>query len=195
MSIRKRMERHDEPNGYRFITASCNKRLPLFAGPRIRDVFADSLAAAREKHGFELFAWVLMPNHFHLLLRPCKESDSRLTRPLGPMLMSIKGGVSQAVIPGMKRLNASVLPSITCSDGSVRFWQAGGGFDRNVRTMTEFTKEVWYIHTNPVRKGLVERAEDWKWSSVRWWMGVRDGEVECDPPPGKIDWEGWKGFK
>ncbi len=61
--------------------------------------------------------------------------------------------------------------------------------------MTEFTKEVWYIHTNPVRKGLVERAEDWKWSSVRWWMGEREGEVECDPPPGKIDWKRWKGFK
>ncbi|MFT3686149.1 MAG: hypothetical protein QM783_14715 [Phycisphaerales bacterium] len=195
MAIRKRMVRRDELNGYRFVTASCFHRMNLFASPRIRDVFAHSLAAARQKHGFELFAWVLMPNHFHLLVRPCRASRSDALLLLAPMLRTLKQGVSQAVIPGMKRRDAAALVHMTGADGIARFWQPGGGFDRNVRSLTEFTREVWYIHNNPVRRGLVEQADDWKWSSVRWWMGVRDGEIECDPPPGKIDWNNWKGFK
>ena len=194
MPIRKQMQRRDEPNSIRFITASCNQRLNLFASDRIRAVFADSLAAAREKHGFELFAWVLMPNHFHLLMRPCRVAHGGDIKPLSPMLASIKQGVSQRVIPGWKRLNAPILPRLVDSDGSIRFWQPGGGFDRTVRDLTEFTKEVKYIHRNPVARGLVERPEDWVWSSVHWWMGSREQPVKCDPPPGKLDWERWKGF-
>jgi hypothetical protein len=80
-------------------------------------------------------------------------------------------------------------------DGAVRFWQKGGGFDRNVRDMEEFCREVRYVHRNPVTRGLVERPEDWKWSSVRWWMGMREGEVERDPPPGDPKpWERWLGY-
>jgi putative transposase len=76
-----------------------------------------------------------------------------------------------------------------------RFWQAGGGFDRNVRDMNAFCKEIRYIHLNPVRRGLVAKPEDWPWSSVRWWMGRRDELVSCDPPPhGRTLWETWRGF-
>ncbi len=65
-----------------------------------------------------------------------------------------------------------------------RFWQHGGGFDRAQRDMDEFVRTVKYIHRNPVERGLVTRPEDWRWSSLRWWMGRREGEAECDPPPG-----------
>ena len=42
-----------------------------------------------------------------------------------------------------------------------------------------------YIHLNPVRRGLVERPEDWKWSSFPWYAGVRPVPLEIDPtlPP------------
>ncbi len=196
MAIRKRMVRRDEPNGVRFVTASCYRRLALFNNDRIKDVFVSALAQTREQHRFELFAWVLMPEHFHLLLRPMRGEGEVALPKLTPILVTLKQGVSQRVLHRWKELNAPVLTRITTPSGGARFWQPGGGFDRNVRSPEEFSREVAYIHRNPVERGLVARPEHWPWSSVHWWLGQRDGPVNCDPPPGsaRIAWEQWRGF-
>jgi putative transposase len=99
-----------------------------------------------------------------------------------------------------REIDAPILARITDGQGRARFWQKGGGFDRNAATSTSFgalkASRVRYIHRNPVERGLAERPEDWRWSSVRWWMGRRDGEFPCDPPPGDpAMWAGWEGFK
>ncbi|HEX2475460.1 MAG TPA: hypothetical protein VHK01_11970 [Lacipirellulaceae bacterium] len=49
-----------------------------------------------------------------------------------------------------------------------RFWQEGPGYDRNVTTPAVIEAAIEYIHMNPVRRGLVKRAVDWKWSSASW---------------------------
>jgi len=123
----------------------------------------------------------------HLLLRP--PDEVRLDR----ILLSMKLAMSERVIPRWRNLRARILVKIDDGHGSPRFWQKGGGFDRNVRSEAEFAREVRYTHRNPVERGLVTRCEEWRWSSVRWWMGMRDGEVECDQPRGD-HWIGWKGF-
>ena len=186
--IRKRMRRQEIVGAVRFVTFSCAQRLPLLGHPGIRDLFAESLADARRRSGFELFAWVVMPEHVHLLARSADDAA------FGPALRSLKVSVAKAVCARWRRLEAPILDRIT-RDGRPRFWLPGGGFDRNVRDAEEFSREVRYIHRNPVERGLVERAEEWSWSSVRWWMGLREGEVECDRAPGfGVDWEGWRGF-
>jgi len=175
--LRKHLRRREIPGDVRFITFSCQRRLTLLGRTALRDLFADALAAARTRHGFELFAWVVMPEHVHLLMRP--HPGSRLDA----ALRSLKTSVAKRVIARWRELDAPILERILTSDGAVRFWQKGGGFDRNVRDEGEFCRAVRYIHRNPVERGLVERPEDWRWSSVRWWMGEREGEIECDPPP------------
>ena len=71
-------------------------------------------------------------------------------------------------------------PRLTDSRGSVRFWQRGGGYDRNIHTENELEEKIVYIHENPVRRGLVLQATDWRWSSARWYAGVRTGQLEVD---------------
>ncbi len=183
------MKRWEVPGGVRFITFSCRRRLPLFSNPGIAAVFVDSMVRARRKFGLELFAWVIMPEHVHLLVRPKDGS------PLARALASLKLSVSLKVIPRWEKMGARILDRIDDGHGRPRFWQKGGGFDRNVRNDDEFCREVRYIHRNPVERGLVDRPEEWRWSSIRWWMGMRDGEVECDPPPGRPgSWVNWKGY-
>jgi putative transposase len=183
------MKRVEVPGGWRFITFSCNRRLPLLSNDTICQLFLESLDESRRKHGFQLFAWVIMPEHVHLLMQPRLDAD------LSDALLSLKLAVSKVVIARWRQLNAPILARITDSDGTPRYWQPGGGFDGNVRSLLEFCREVRYIHRNPVKRGLVEAPEHWRWSSVRWWMGEREGEFPCDPPPGKYErWNRWKGF-
>ncbi len=187
--IRKRMQRWEIAGEVRFITFSCQRRLPLLASARMCEVFMDALGAARLRYGVRVFAWVLMPEHVHLLLMPRGDST------IETFLRSLKMAVAKRAIEGWKKTGSPMLEKVADSAGSPRFWQAGGGFDRNVRSRSEFAQEVAYIHRNPVKRGLVSKPEEWRWSSVRWWMGERDGEFACDEPPGRPgDWALWKRF-
>ena len=46
------------------------------------------------------------------------------------------------------------------------FWQSGGGYDRNIVSGKTLLRMIDYLHNNPVRRGLIERAVDWRWSSA-----------------------------
>jgi putative transposase len=61
-----------------------------------------------------------------------------------------------------------------------RFWQPGGGYDRNITSSETLLAMIEYIHANPVRRGLVARMEDWEWSSARWYAGIRPVKIEMD---------------
>ncbi len=180
------MKRNESPGGVRFITFSCHRGLPLFSNPAICLVFAEVLAAARVRLRLRLCAWVIMPEHVHLLAIPASGVH------LGDTLRSIKMSVARRVLARWRKLNAPILLRLAVRESAPRFWQAGGGFDRNVRDDAELSRSIRYIHRNPVRRGLTARPEDWPWSSVRWWMGERGGLCDCEYPPG--NWDRWTGF-
>jgi len=188
------MRRREVINGVRFLTFSCYRRLFLLANPRIRDLFAKELTRVREKHRFRLIAWVVMPNHVHLLImpRPIVGTADRATllaswSNVTDILTDLKGEFGKEVIGRWKQLRAPILDSITTSARTPRFWQPGGGFDRNIGDDHVFLQKIAYIHHNPVKNGLVEREEDWAWSSKRWYLGERDGQVPID-----FEWGTWK---
>lgn len=56
----------------------------------------------------------------------------------------------------------------------MRFWLAGGGYDRNPRCDDELWEKVEYCHNNPVTRGLVARPTDYPWSSAMWYAGLRE---------------------
>ncbi|MBX3410712.1 MAG: hypothetical protein KF859_12615 [Phycisphaeraceae bacterium] len=161
----------------------------MFRNADVASIFVAAMARARRTGGLCVYAWVVMPEHVHVLCRPA------VGEKLDRILVSVKMSVAKRSLERWKELDAPVLTRLRDATGRPRFWQKGGGFDRNVRDFGEFTKEVNYIHRNPTERGLVERPEHWVWSSVRWWMGLREGEFECDPPPGRPgSWDSWKGY-
>lgn len=184
---RKLMKRREIPGDFRYLSFSCEHELPFFSNPKIADVFVAALLEARTKFLFELFAWVIMPEHVHLLMR----SSTQAT--VETILTFVKNCTAQRVIHRWRRLNAPILPRITKRNGQIRFWLKGGGWDDNLEDLNEVSRKVRYTHLNPVRRGLVRCAEDYRYSSVHWWMGTRKGEVACDPLPG-YGWENWKGY-
>jgi putative transposase len=184
--IRRRLHRRDEPDRIRFITFSCHRRLPLLTNPGICRLFLDRLETTRVGHGVEVIAWVIMPEHVHLLIRPGPNV------PLSRTLRSLKMSVAKRVLARWRELRAPILDKIASRTGPC-FWQKGGGFDRNVRDDEELSREIRYIHENPVERGLVVKPDEWRWSSVHWWMGRRENEFPCTYPRG-TRWTSWNGF-
>jgi len=61
-----------------------------------------------------------------------------------------------------------------------RFWQKGGGYDRNITKIETIINSIRYMHNNPVRKQLVDTPEKWYYSSARDWLGIGQGPVTVD---------------
>jgi len=167
---RKELERLELMLGQRFLTCSCFHGVPLFREDWVKEEFVRALERTRKTHGFALLAWVVMPDHAHLLIVPRLPES-----PVDLVLNMLKGTMSRRVLAKWRSEKAVVLNSIMGADGDERFWQPGGGYDRNVRHEREYGDIVDYIHQNPVKAGLVAKATDWNWSSARWYAGERDG--------------------
>ncbi|HZW05996.1 MAG TPA: transposase [Phycisphaerales bacterium] len=192
MQRRKRLKRYDNPHTARFLTFSCQHQLPLFKNRSIADLFVERLQACRAEHEFSLFAFVVMPEHVHLIVRPTRGQS------LVPALKGLKLSVGRRVIARWRAPNAPILARLTTETGP-RFWLKGGGFDRNIRDDEELTREIRYVHQNPVERGLASQATDWRWSSAQGWLARHRGDppesfASIDPMPGPASWTAWRGF-
>ena len=161
------MRRINHLNHARYITFSTYRRLNLFGTVELRDVFRDQLEMSKSSFGFELYAWVLMPNHAHLLVRKSETGD------VSGLLRSLKGTVARKIMSRWRELDAPVLDQLVDRSGKMWFWQRGGGYDRNIVSDDEFDEKVGYIHMNPVRAGLAAKPTDW--DGVRRGFGVGRG--------------------
>jgi putative transposase len=169
------MKRIEGLNHARFLTFSCYRRMDLLGSEALRDEFVRSLGRAREKHAFLLHAYVVMPNHVHLLLHPERDGPG-----VTPILYSLKQSFAQRVIKRWRDIDAPILSRIKTPQGSLRFWQQGGGYDRNIYSDDEMREKVEYIHANPVRAELVAKPTDWRWSSARWWADRCEDAIPMD---------------
>ncbi|MFW6132775.1 MAG: REP-associated tyrosine transposase [Planctomycetota bacterium] len=162
---RKRCKRWDVEFDAHFLTFSCFQRRPFLTSPRACRWFLEAVNAARQKQPFDLWAFVLMPEHVHLILWP--RDGSRIS----PILKAMKLPVSNRVRLWVREHSPEFLEQMAerRPNGTVsyRFWQRGGGYDRNLRDDRELYKKLHYVHNNPVTRELVARAGDWQWSSFR----------------------------
>jgi len=94
---------------------------------------------------YKLVAWVVMPNHAHMLCTPCAEYS------LAAIMHSVKSFTSSEANKILNR--------------SGQFWQKEY-FDRYIRNARQFAKTVAYIENNPVKANLCNRPEEWPYSSA-----------------------------
>jgi putative transposase len=113
--------------------------------PRVADSVVDTIRKGDSVLGyFALHAFVVMPNHVHLLITP--------KLPVRRIMNGLKGAAARQA------------NSILSRKGS-HFWQ-DESFDHWVRTPKEFDRIRTYIENNPVSAGLAAKPQDWSWSSA-----------------------------
>lgn len=180
MAHRKAVRRFHEPGGFHELTFGCYRRMPLLTNDAWRRMLAASLDRAMRGQGFRLVAFVFMPDHVHLLVVPTG-SEARLDLLLKAIKRPFSARVKQCLIearsPLLGRLTIRERPGVE----RFRFWQEGGGYDRNLRTEPAVLAAIEYIHLNPVRRGLCSRAARWRWSSARRYYEP-DSPVDADLP-------------
>jgi putative transposase len=152
--------------------------LPLLSKDRTREWLVDAIDLSRQKNPFDLWAWVIMPEHVHLVLLP------RASVRNAAILTTLKQSVAQRAINWLKTFSPDYLGQLLDRQPNgkqcYRFWQRGGGYDRNLRSTREIHEKILYVHQNPVKCGLVARAECWPWSSAMSWKAGVDQPLAID---------------
>jgi len=175
---RKRRKICDQPGHAHYLTFSCFHNQPFLASERACGWLIDAIQTARVKHPFDLWAWVFMPDHVHMLIRPhdgvyIRHVLSAIKTPVGKRA----AGWARREAPKLLAVMLDVQPN---GRRTARLWQRGGGYDRNIWSPAELREKIRYIHDNPVRRGLAETGEDWRWSSWRAWQAGVDDPVPID---------------
>ncbi len=145
---------------------------------------ADAIKVARGELNFDVWAYVFMPNHVHLILHPRGRVYD-----IAEIRKAIKQPVGRAGVAWIEERSPAWLARITRTRGNRTerlFWQSGGGYDRNIYETKALLNMIDYLHMNPVRKQLVKNASDWRWSSAAHYLGVGDSPILIDPIP--ADW-------
>lgn len=154
------------------VTQRGNRRADVFETDDDRDAYLHFLTKYADKHGLEVWAYCLMTNHVHLVAVPERED-------------SLAKALRDAHTVYAMRFNTR-----TRLTGHV--WQ--GRFYSCPMDETHLWAAVRYVERNPVRAGLVSRAEDYPWSSAPAHCGLRhDGVLSKEFPPAGVvaDWAEW----
>ena len=174
---RKLCKRYNHPGHAHELTFSCYKGCPFLKNPTACHLLAESIRKASGKYTFAVWAYVFMPEHIHLLIYPHNPDYS-----VSVILQSIKQPVSRSVIAYHKQHQTPHLEMMRTEQkkSPYRFWQAGGGYDRNVNNRNTIVSMIRYIHENPVRRKLVSHPKDWYYSSYKDWKMDEAGPIEID---------------
>lgn len=137
-------------------------------------ILADSLTYCRKNKGMELYAYVFMPNHVHLLLRSLNEDPSGLMR-------DFKGFTSRKLIEAIKEnphesrkeYLLKQFKDAGAKASNVTKYQLWQQNNKPIEVYSPWIVEqkVNYIHNNPVQEGFVTNAAEWKYSSARNYSG------------------------
>jgi putative transposase len=185
----KGLKRYYGAGDLHFITCSCYQRKPWLDTGERRDLFLKILEEVRKEHRFVVLGYVVMPEHFHLLM-----NEPQVGTP-STVMQSVKQRFAQRVVPRrrQRRMEVGVPRSLPFLQGAglrrerllaepMPIWQPRF-YDFNVWTEHKRIEKLRYMHRNPVKRGLVEEPEQWRWSSYRSYAFGEAGLVrinDCD---------------
>jgi len=160
-----------DPAHLYFITTTAVERAHLFQRDVIKRTIADSLTYIRTAHWVNLYAFVIMPNHVHIIVRFLEGYT------LATVMRDFKKYTSKQITRQYQAENSQqVLEFLRQAGGQpsaqeYKVWEEG--YDaRNVFSPDFLRQKVEYIHNNPCQSHwqLAERPEEYPWSSARYYL-------------------------
>lgn len=151
------------PDGVYFITLTVEEWTDVFTRNEYKNILIDNLKYCQQNKGLEIFAWCIMTNHLHLIVRA---QEGFL---LQDILRDFKKFTSKALMQAIKEniqesRKEMLLRQFITLEG-IRFWQKD---NKPIELWSNgvIEQKLQYIHQNPVEEGIVFRAEDYMYSSA-----------------------------
>ncbi len=163
-----KLKHFDDLGTARFLTFSTYQNQKLLLDHTACELLIKNLNSARTKHRFKLWGYVIMPEHVHIVMMPPDNMK------LGLVIREIKSKMAREYFAV---IGTSVI-------GSRTFWKRRC-YDHNCRSRDTVLEKIEYCHRNPVRRGLVQAPNAYKWSSYNWYQGSRNVPLAMD------DFEYW----
>ena len=167
-----------------YFTSVANNPLPVFRTDKLKEITCNAINEARKSSEILIFAYVIMPDHFHII------TDSKLNP--SNILRYLNGVTARRVIDHLKENNfASSLDKLKQFEKKRGYKYSLWEHHSDTFSITSeamFMQKVNYIHLNPIRAELIENMDDYLYSSVRIWKRkpVENEPLEMDI--GKIKW-------
>jgi REP element-mobilizing transposase RayT len=147
-----------------YFTSVAHDRRPIFQTDKLKDIMVAALDEARRSADFLIFAYVIMPDHYHIITDSKREPSDTLR---------FLNGISAKRI--LDYLKANAISSLE----KLKMFEKRRGYKYSVwehhpdtflvTSESMLMQKVNYIHFNPVKAGLVEHPNDYLYSSSRIW--------------------------
>ena len=174
------LKRFHQTGALHFITWSCCDRQPLLGTTESRNLLLKVLEQMRNRYRFTVVGFVVMPEHLHLLMsEPLMGNISRA-------ISAVKLGYTRRVLSENPHFWKSPPEVGHPSDAVSRHVWMKRYYDFNVYSSLKITETLHYMHQNPVVRGLVERPEQWDWSSFRFYACGESRMLKVN------DWTWWE---
>ena len=157
-----------------FITSTCVDWIPIFNNESYAELLLENISFYQAKYDMIINAYVIMPEHFHMITS-CND--------LSKSLQSLKSYTAKKFLEMLRkdkeqnileRLRVCKAPHKRKSE--YQFWQEGF-HPKQISNNLILQQKIEYIHLNPVKRGLVERAEDWRFSSAGYYKTEKQSDI------------------
>ena len=153
---------------------TCLSGRQVFTRSKYVDILIKSLKYCQAKKELEIYAWVIMSNHCHLIVRAKNENLSDIIR-------DFKKFTSKAIYRAIEDNNHESrkewLLKVLKYEDKIWLWKKGY-HGEEILSKDFYETKVTYLHMNPVRAGIVEKEEEYLLSSAGDFYGTRNGYIE-----------------
>ena len=165
-----------EPTHPHFVTCTILHWLPIFTRKESVQIIIDSLKFLQEKDNLKLYAYVILENHLHMVVQ---------SNDLPKTMESFKKYTANQILKLLKEENVKTLleqfkfyKKAHKTDKEYQIWEEGYQ-PKLMQTDVMMISKIKYIHENPVKRGYVDEATHWRYSSARDYEGVQ-GLIEVE---------------
>ena len=150
-----------DPAGVYFVTFTVHQWVDVFTRLVYVEILLENIRYCQQHKGLQIYTWVVISNHCHLIA-------SAQNCDLPDLIRDFKKHTAKVLVKAIERNERESrkewLLLLLKKEGKIWFWESGY-HGEEIRTKPFFDTKMKYIHLNPVRAGLVEKEEEYRWSS------------------------------
>ena len=165
-----------EPTHPHFLTCTILHWLPIFTNKDSVQIIIDSLKYLQKQDNMKIYAYVILENHLHLI---ASSND------IGKTMQKFKSYTACELLKLLKEKNVKTLleqfafyKKAHKKHTEYQIWEEGF-HPKLIQSEKMMIEKINYIHQNPIKRGYVDRAEHWRYSSARDYNGI-DGLLDIE---------------